>query len=154
MLSVSLLSFCVILVFMYSVVLLPSLLSARSTRHASENLNFREAVARYQGLCYENTKKLKPTPSAGARASARVVSANASPALSPGDGGLRNDSEGDRRGTAAASGDGGGATTSVASCASYSSSSTSSKVDVAAAAAAARDIVNRFVKEGAPEQVK
>lgn len=131
---------------------LPPLPSARSTRHASENLNFREAVVIYQGLCYESMKKLKPMASAGADADARVVSASAPPSLSsskaPIDGGVQNDSEGGRRGTAQESG--GGATTAVAPCGSSPSSCTAA---VAAAAAAARDIVNRFVKEGAPEQV-
>lgn len=125
--------------------------SARSARHASENLNFREAVVRYQGLCHENRKKLRPTPSAGANA--RAVNTSTRPALSsstaPVDDGLRNDSEGGRRGTALECG--GGAGSAVGSCASWSSSA---EADVAAAAAvAARDIVNRFVKEGAPEQV-
>eukprot|EP00752_Nemacystus_decipiens_P016321 g14596.t1 len=123
------------------------------TRHASENLNFREAVAHYQALCYDNMKKR--TPSAHARAGARVVSANASPAVSsstaPVDGGPLTDGEGDRQG--AAQGSGGGASSAATSCASSSSSCFKVDEGAAAAAAAARDIVNRFVKEGAPEQV-
>eukprot|EP00903_Cladosiphon_okamuranus_P005597 g5569.t1 len=128
------------------------------SRHASENLNFREAVVHYQSLCYENIKKLKPMLSAGT--GARVASANTPLARSRSpagvvDGGLADDGQGDRRGAATESG--GRASTGATSCA--SSSSSSFTVDVAAAAAAAaatasaRGIVNRFVKEGAPEQV-
>lgn len=116
-------------------------------------------MAHYQGLCYENMKKLKPMAGAGAGVGARVVGANTAPALSastaPIDGGLKNGSEAGGRDTAAECG--GGAGSAVASRA---SSSSSFKVDVvvaaaaAAAAAAAREIVDRFVKEGAPEQVK
>lgn len=128
--------------------------SARSTRHASENLNFREAVVRYQGLCYDNMKKLKPMPGAGAGAGARAASAKTlltavSSSTAPADVGLKNSSEGGTRGTAPERG--GDADSAAASCA---SSSSPCDVDVTAAAAAARAIVNRFVEEGAPEQVR
>lgn len=110
-------------------------------------------MIRYQGLCYENMKRLKLTLSTGKVVGAQVISASTPPATSsskaPIEGGLRNDSEGARRGTAP--GCGGAAACALASSA---SSSSPSAFDVALTLAAARDIVDRFVKEGAPEQVK
>lgn len=108
----------------------PHVHAARRTRHASENLNFRDAVVRYRALCFEDRKKkhsprtprTKAAASVSASATTTETAAGASPLWGGSGGG---------------GGDGG-----------------SDDVTASATAAAARDqIVDSFVKEGAPEQV-
>ncbi len=114
-----------------------------SARHASENLNFREAVIRFRALCYESTNKKppKPAPGAGARRAPNGTTAAAVAVA----GGPCGEGEGG----------GGCGVEQGAVAASPASPAPSSTAGMAAAAsAAARDIVNRFVREGAPEQVQ
>ncbi|CAM9306236.1 unnamed protein product, partial [Ectocarpus fasciculatus] len=129
----------------------------RSIRHASENLNFREAVVRYRALCYDckaknpgssssSRKHLKPrSKSADAGGRPHAPSLLASPWAAGG-----------WRGGGGGGGGGGGSTDGTATATDSSSSPSSSWVlsKPHMAAAAARDvIVDRFVREGAPEQV-